>query len=281
MSVRASDPTGMWAALSGCRAAFAATLDSGYAAGMIGAREATVTHDQNFKNLIIDYPHESIQFFAADEAAEFDKQVRVTPVREQQLGEHFRELDVPLLLEWPDGRRAAILFVFEEESDRQRQADRHSGRGIHGAVASAGRQIRLSFRRSPSSSPRRRTGIIAAMVSACYAGGLHRRGPAVAAGLASGAASISQSSPSARSRRTVRQAHPEPRSARPENVEMQGLTLVPARPSCLPLAPGFVRQASASRPRDTTSWNVIASVTKLELRHQRNARSQMAPQVPP
>jgi hypothetical protein len=29
-----------------------------------------VSHDQNFKNLIVDYPHESVQFFAADEAAD-------------------------------------------------------------------------------------------------------------------------------------------------------------------------------------------------------------------
>jgi hypothetical protein len=83
-----------------------------------------VSHDQNFKNLIIDYPHASVQFFAADEAAEVDQAVRVIPVREEQLkqrlGERFRELDVPLLLEWPDGRRAAILFVFEEESKTHR-----------------------------------------------------------------------------------------------------------------------------------------------------------------
>jgi hypothetical protein len=86
--------------------------------------EANVSHDQNFKNLIIDYPRESVQFFAPDEAAEVDQQVRVIPVREEQLkdrlGDRFRELDVPLLLEWPDGRRAAILFVFEEESETHR-----------------------------------------------------------------------------------------------------------------------------------------------------------------
>ncbi|WPL15054.1 DUF4351 domain-containing protein [Thiorhodovibrio litoralis] len=43
------------------------------------------------------------------------------PLREEQLkerlGERFRELDVPLLLEWPDGRRQALLFVFEEETE--------------------------------------------------------------------------------------------------------------------------------------------------------------------
>lgn len=43
------------------------------------------------------------------------------PIRQEQLkgrlGDRFRELDIPLLVEWPDGRRAALLFVVEEESD--------------------------------------------------------------------------------------------------------------------------------------------------------------------
>ena len=86
--------------------------------------EVKLSHDQNFKNLIVDYPHESVQFFAADEAIEVDHSVRVIPLREEQLkeslGDRFRELDVPLLLEWPDGRRAAILFAFEEESETHR-----------------------------------------------------------------------------------------------------------------------------------------------------------------
>jgi hypothetical protein len=84
-------------------------------------REATVSHDQNFKNLIVDYPHDAVQFFAADEAGQVDERVRVVPVRQEQLkqrlGDRFRELDVPLLLEWPDGRRAALLFAFEEETE--------------------------------------------------------------------------------------------------------------------------------------------------------------------
>ena len=66
-----------------------------------------MTHAQNFKNLILDYPREAIALFAAAEAP-------VTPVRQEQLqerlGERFRELDVPLLVEWPDGRHEAILF---------------------------------------------------------------------------------------------------------------------------------------------------------------------------
>jgi hypothetical protein len=83
-----------------------------------------MSHDQNFKNLILDYPHDSIHFFAAVEAQAIDTGARILPIREEQLkerlGERFRELDVPVLVEWPDGRRAALLFVFEEETDPAR-----------------------------------------------------------------------------------------------------------------------------------------------------------------
>ena len=83
-----------------------------------------MSHDQNFKNLIVDYPRESIAFFAAVESRAVDDGARILPIREEQLkerlGERFRELDVPLLVEWPDGRRAALLFLFEEETDPKR-----------------------------------------------------------------------------------------------------------------------------------------------------------------
>ena len=84
----------------------------------------SMSHDQNFKNLIVDYPHQAIGFFAAAEAQAVDAGARILPIREEQLkerlGERFRELDVPLLVEWPDGRRAALLFVFEEETEPAR-----------------------------------------------------------------------------------------------------------------------------------------------------------------
>ena len=83
-----------------------------------------MSHDHNFKNLILDYPHQAIAFFAAIEAQAIDAGARILPIREEQLkerlGERFRELDVPLLVEWPDGRRAALLFVLEEETDPDR-----------------------------------------------------------------------------------------------------------------------------------------------------------------
>ncbi|TBV11983.1 DUF4351 domain-containing protein [Stutzerimonas kirkiae] len=79
------------------------------------------SHDQNFKNLILDYPHQALAFFAPTEAREIDDSARITPLRQEQLkdrlGDRFRELDVPLLVEWPDGRREALLFMLEEESD--------------------------------------------------------------------------------------------------------------------------------------------------------------------
>ena len=82
-----------------------------------------MTHDQNFKNLILDYPRDAITLFTGEDAA-FLNGARITPVRQEQLqerlGERFRELDVPLLVEWPDGHRAAIVFVIEEETEPTR-----------------------------------------------------------------------------------------------------------------------------------------------------------------
>ncbi len=80
-----------------------------------------MSHDQNFKNLILDYPRQALQFFAQAENAALDQCVRITPIRQEQLkdrlGDRFRELDVPLRVEWPKGEREALLFVIEEESD--------------------------------------------------------------------------------------------------------------------------------------------------------------------
>lgn len=78
------------------------------------------SHDQNFKNLILDYPQQALELFAPEEHAALEPGARIVPIRQEQLkerlGERFRELDVPLLVEWPDGRREALLFVLEEES---------------------------------------------------------------------------------------------------------------------------------------------------------------------
>ena len=64
------------------------------------------SHDQNFKNLILDYPRDALAFFAAEEAPLPDDDVRIIPARQEQLqerlGKHYHELDVPLLVEWAD-----------------------------------------------------------------------------------------------------------------------------------------------------------------------------------
>ena len=84
----------------------------------------TTSHDQNFKNLIVDYPRDALAFFAGEEAPAPGDDVEITPLRQEQLkerlGDRFRELDVPLLVEWRDGRREAVLFVVEEETRPRR-----------------------------------------------------------------------------------------------------------------------------------------------------------------
>ena len=83
-----------------------------------------VSHDQNFKNLILDYPRDALAFFAPDEAPPPEDEVRIIPARQEQLqqrlGKHYRELDVPLLVEWANGLREAVVFALEEESDWRR-----------------------------------------------------------------------------------------------------------------------------------------------------------------
>ncbi len=84
----------------------------------------TTSHDQNFKNLIVDYPRDALAFFAAEEAPAPGDDVEITPLRQEQLKERlddrFRELDVPLLVEWRDGRREAVLFAVEQETEPRR-----------------------------------------------------------------------------------------------------------------------------------------------------------------
>ena len=83
-----------------------------------------ISHDQNFKNLILDYPRDALSFFAPDEAPLPEDQVKFTPIRQEQLqqypGAHYRELDVPLQVDWVDGRRETILFAMEEETELRR-----------------------------------------------------------------------------------------------------------------------------------------------------------------
>ncbi len=82
-----------------------------------------ISHDQNFKNLILDYPRDALTFFAPSQAPLPEDQVKFTPLRQEQLqqypGTHYRELDVPLQVDWTDGRRETILFAMEQETDQR------------------------------------------------------------------------------------------------------------------------------------------------------------------
>ena len=77
-------------------------------------------HDQNFKNLILDYPRDALAFFAPREAPAREERASIVPARQEQLQERlgtpWRELDTPLLVQWPDGQREAVAFVVEEET---------------------------------------------------------------------------------------------------------------------------------------------------------------------
>jgi len=81
-------------------------------------------HDQNVKNLILNYPMQALQLFAQPEAEALGPEVRIIPIRQEQLkarlGDRFRELDVPLEVIWPNGEKEALLFVLEEETNPHR-----------------------------------------------------------------------------------------------------------------------------------------------------------------
>ena len=54
-----------------------------------------MTHDQNYKNLILDYPRQALAFFAEAEALDLPTEVRITPVRQEQLQERVGERSAP------------------------------------------------------------------------------------------------------------------------------------------------------------------------------------------
>ena len=82
------------------------------------------SHDHSFKNLIDDYPREALAFFAPREAPLPEDDVRIVAVPQEQLkermGDHFRPLDLPLYVEWADGRRDPLAFALAVETDPRR-----------------------------------------------------------------------------------------------------------------------------------------------------------------
>ena len=50
-----------------------------------------MSHDQNFKNLILDYPRHALSFFAGVEATGINEYARIVPIRKEQLQERLGE----------------------------------------------------------------------------------------------------------------------------------------------------------------------------------------------
>ena len=50
-----------------------------------------VSHDQNFKNLIVEYPRQALAFFATDESLEPADETSCLPVRQEQLKQRLDE----------------------------------------------------------------------------------------------------------------------------------------------------------------------------------------------
>ena len=76
-------------------------------------------HDQNFKNLILDYPCEVVAFFAQEETRDDFKSSDTTGTI-NRLGDRFCEMDVPLLTKWPNGKRVVIVFVLRRNASASR-----------------------------------------------------------------------------------------------------------------------------------------------------------------
>ena len=92
--------------------------------GQYGVAVRSAPHDRKVTALVVEYPREALAFFTPDEAPEPDDEASFVPVRQEllkeRLGGRFRALDTPMLVEWADGRREAVVFALEEESDRRR-----------------------------------------------------------------------------------------------------------------------------------------------------------------
>ena len=79
-----------------------------------------ISHDQNFKNLILDFPREALAFFLPQERIPLDDSVVVRPIRQEASKLRFWHrnliMDTPLRVEWPDGERGPLIVLLEEDT---------------------------------------------------------------------------------------------------------------------------------------------------------------------
>ena len=77
-------------------------------------------HDRRMQELIVNYPVQAIQLFAAEEAERIDQGARIISLRQEMekhgLSRPLRRLDVPMRVEWSNGEREGLMFVIESET---------------------------------------------------------------------------------------------------------------------------------------------------------------------
>ncbi len=79
-----------------------------------------ISHDQNFKNLILDFPHQALAFFLPQEQIPLDDSVVVRSIRQEASKLRFWHrnliMDTPLRVEWPKGEREPLIVLLEEDT---------------------------------------------------------------------------------------------------------------------------------------------------------------------
>ena len=83
-------------------------------------RRRRVNHDQNFKDLVLDFPQAALAFFLPQEHISLEDDLIITPIRQETTRRRLRHrallLDVPLRVAWRDGSRQPLVVLFEFES---------------------------------------------------------------------------------------------------------------------------------------------------------------------
>ena len=82
-------------------------------------------HDQNFKNLILDYLRAALEFFARAEVGHFPPDAVFTPLNQERLkewmGARGMEQDVVVKVEFPDGTREMLVFCIEHNTRESKE----------------------------------------------------------------------------------------------------------------------------------------------------------------
>jgi hypothetical protein len=79
-----------------------------------------ISYDQETKQLVREFPHESLVFYGRDEGRSIPADAQITLLQQEQISEHLgkghRLVDVLPLITFPDGTREARAFMVEQTS---------------------------------------------------------------------------------------------------------------------------------------------------------------------